>query len=413
MRVIVVGAGVIGLCCARALQRAGAEVTVLEQHRPGGAASAGNAGWVVPSLSGPVPAPGVTGQALRWLGRPSSPVYIRPRLDPAFLAWMLRFWRHSRPARFAAGLAATAELGRDAFAAYDRLRAAGLDVEEHRDGLLFAYLTERDLEHHLDELALIRPYGYQPQVLRGAALRAAEPALADAVAAGVLLEQERSVRPESLTQALADDLVRAGGQLRAGTAGTAVAVDRGVVQGVQTATGLVPADAVVVCTGAAAFRLLRPLGVRLPMQAGKGYSVDHSPPPVALRRPLYLHEARVALTPFDGMLRVAGTMELSGHDARVMPGRAESMLRAARDYLPALDSNAQPPPAAWAGLRPMTPDGLPVIGPVPGVRGAFVAGGHAMLGVTLGPVTGEHVADLVLTGRAAEVLRPFALTRRW
>ena len=411
MRVVVVGGGVVGLSCALALAQRGCDVTVLEGEAVGAGASQGNAGWVFPALAGPVPAPGVVSQALRWLGRPTSPLYLAPRPDPALLGWLLRFARHCTAQQFRAGLEATAELARGAFAAYDALAGAGVELQEHRDGLLFAYADDADLRHHLGELELCRPYGYAPQVATGPDVGALEPSLGARVVAAALVEQERHVRPEQLCTALAEALGRAGGKVVEGTPVDAVVADAsGAVREVRAAGSAWEADAVVLSTGAALAGLLRPHGVRLPVQAGKGYSVDLAPAPIALRRPLYLHGARVALSPFDGMLRVAGTMELSGINTRLVPGRAEALLVAAREYLPALEGARG---RAWVGMRPMLPDGLPVIGPVAARRGLFVAGGHAMLGVTLGPVTGGLVADMVCSGVVPDVLRPFGLQRRW
>ena len=165
----------------------------------------------------------------------------------------------------------------------------------------------------------------------------------------------------------------------------------------------------VVCAGAWTPAVLRPAGVRIPIEAGKGYALDYAPPPPLprpLRHALYLHEARVAVTPLDGLVRLAGTMELSGLNDRIAPGRVAAIARAGASFLrgwPADPGRA----VAWAGARPMTPDGLPVIGLAPGFGNLAVASGHAMLGVTLAPATGEAIAELLTTGRVPEVVRPF------
>jgi D-amino-acid dehydrogenase len=138
---------VIGLCCAVALHQRGAAVTVLDSGPPERAASHANAGWIVPSLAGPVPAPGLVATSLRWMLKPDSPLYVQPRPDPAFLRWLIAFWRRCNPRDYAAGLAAIGELGRQTLTLYDRLRAAGVTFEEHKSGLLFVYRDPRALDH--------------------------------------------------------------------------------------------------------------------------------------------------------------------------------------------------------------------------------------------------------------------------
>ncbi len=162
----------------------------------------------------------------------------------------------------------------------------------------------------------------------------------------------------------------------------------------------------VLAAGAWTPKIARYAGVSLPIQAGKGYSLEFSPAPIHVKHPIYLHESRVAITPFRNALRLAGTLELAGLDPRVRPGRIAAISAAARQSLagwPANPGNAH----AWAGFRPITPDGLPVIGRLPGFENLLVASGHAMLGVTLAPVTGEAVAELLVSGGALERLVPF------
>ena len=184
--IVIVGGGVIGLAAACALRGRGCAVTVVEAGRPGGVASHGNAGWIVPSLSGPVPAPGLVRTSVRWMLRPSSPLYVRPRADPTFLRWLLAFWRRCNARDYRAGLEAVAELNRRTMALFDAYRANGIAFEGYEDGLVFAYLDPRELEHDLRGLDLLRPFGYDaPAVLDGAAIRTLEPALTDAVAGGL------------------------------------------------------------------------------------------------------------------------------------------------------------------------------------------------------------------------------------
>jgi D-amino-acid dehydrogenase len=412
--VVVIGGGVIGLCSAFALRQRGVPVIVYAGTEPEQAASHVNAGWIVPTLSEPVPAPGLIATSLRWMLRSDSPLYIDPRLlrQPDFLRWTLRFWQHCNAADYAAGMLATAAFGARSFALYDALRAGGVEYEEHQDGLLFAYRSAETLERDFAALEPIRSFGFEmTPILSSGALRDLEPALSEAVTGGYWLPQERTVRPDTLVQGLRAALqhhdveirdVRVTGIETNGTRASAVFAE-GNRQ---------PASQIVVAAGAWTADLLRPLRVPVPVTAGKGYSIDLAPQPLAepVRRPLYLHETRVAITPMNGMIRLAGTMEFSGINHTL---RKERVAAIARNAAWALRGWPDPTPTSgpgvrvWTGMRPMTPDGLPVIGWLPGYRDIAVASGHAMMGVTLAPATGETVADLLTTGVLPELAQPF------
>ncbi len=416
--VVVVGGGVIGLCCALALHQRGVPVTVIDAGPPEQAASHVNAGWVVPTLAEPVPAPGLIATSLRWMLRSDSPLYIRPRLDPAFLRWTLRFWRHCNARDYRAGLEATAAFGARAHALYDALREAGVRYEEHRDGIVFAYRTAEALQHDYAQLEPVRRLGFElSPLLDGDALRGLEPSLSETVVGGYWLPRERSLRPDTLVRGLADFLSERGVVLRRNTPVSGIETTGKRATAVFAGGERVPAEAVIVAAGAWTPRLLRPLGVRVPIEAGKGYSIDLAPPPALphpVSRPLYLHETRVAVTPLDGMVRLAGTMELSGLNHHMRPERVAAIACSAGWALagwPEETPTSGPGVRVWTGPRPMTPDGLPVIGWLPGYRNLAVASGHAMLGVTLATATGEAVAQMIATGNAPEIIAPFDPSR--
>jgi D-amino-acid dehydrogenase len=273
MRVLVIGGGVIGLCAAHALAQAGAEVTVVERDRCGQAASLGNAGWVTPALSAPLPAPKLMGQSLRWMLKPDSPLLIRPRLSPSFMSWCWRFWRNSSPGRHRAGLEAILALNRRTLELFDALRANGVEFEMHSTGLVFVGLTEKVLSEELRVLSELGQAGYAGEIeaLDRKALDLFEPALSDAVAGGLHAKDERYVRPETLTRGLAERLARIGVSL----------LENNEVRGlsrrgrwrVRTSVEELEADGVVIAAGAWTGRLLAPLGVGIRLEAAKGYSV--------------------------------------------------------------------------------------------------------------------------------------------
>ena len=216
--VVIVGGGIIGLCTAFALHQRGVPVTVLDAGPAERAASHVNAGWIVPTLAAPVPAPGLIATSLRWMLRSDSPLYIRPRLDPAFLRWTLRFWRHCNARDFLAGTEAIAAFGARSLALYDAMREAGVRYEEHRDGLLFAYRTTGALEHDYAALEPVRRFGFEiSPIMSGDELRALEPSLSETVSGGYWLPQERSVRPDTLVRGLIAYLQERGVEVRRDT----------------------------------------------------------------------------------------------------------------------------------------------------------------------------------------------------
>jgi D-amino-acid dehydrogenase len=411
-RTIVVGAGVIGLACGWELLKRGREVLILDSGAPGAACSSGNAGWVVPAMSAPIPAPGVIGTSLRWMLRRDSPLYIRPRPDPQFAAWLWTFYRHCRSESYRAGLDAVARLNSRTMELFDAWQSEGLRFEMRASGLLFVGLSEQAVTSAVGEIGHLRPYGYAtPERLSAAEVRALEPLLTGAVAGGLLLPDERSVRPETLTAALAGAIADGGGAVSTPVTVTGFRRDDGRIGAVQTSEGAIACDEVVVAAGAWSGFLARKCGVPLPVEAGKGYSITIALPDssACLRRPVDLLEARVACTPFDGAVRFAGTMELSGHNLRLDPARVAAMRRVAQRYLGGLPEGVSE--AVWVGMRPMTPDGLPLLGRLPGLGNAWIATGHAMLGVTLAPATAVALAD-VMTGAAPDdTLRPFSPAR--
>jgi D-amino-acid dehydrogenase len=405
-RVIVVGGGAVGLCVAEALASRGAEVTLLERDRCGAGASAGNAGWVTPSLSIPIPGPGVIAASLRALLDPSGPLWIRPTISPAMLGWIARFVASCSRRAYRRGLAALQAAAAPAGAAFDRLAERGVQFEMHAEPLLYPAFDQPELDQLLRVAEQLRLAGAPAPLYRLSAseMLALEPALDRRVLGGVIAHGERRVRPEGFVSAVRRALATGGAEVCERAPVTGLRRDGGGWL-VCAAEEVQRSDAVVLANGVAATGLLAALGVRLPVVAAKGYSRTYAQHPSGPRRPVYLEKPKVSISVFDGNARVSGTLELGARDLSLSQRRLTAITVAAQRAMPGWRMPSEP--SDWAGMRSLSDDGLPFIGAVPGHAGVFVATGHATLGITLAPLGGELLAELILERKHGPLLRAF------
>ena len=408
----IVGGGVIGLLAAYELHRRGIDVTVIDKSDFGAACSAGNAGWVTPSLSGPVPAPGLVATSIKWMMDRHSPLYIRPSALPALAPWLFQFWRHCNAREYHSGLMATARLAEPVMGLYDALAEQGVEFEMHRTGILFAVLNPGYLTHIADDLKIMRQFGYgAPVELNGSELRDFEPELTNTLKAALWVPEERHIRPGTLTAGLVRWLTRAGVKLYSGVKVTGIRRDGSTVRAIETLDGALEVDQLLIAAGAWSGEIARLAEINLPMQAGKGYNITVNEPQLKLNHAIYFSDARIACSPFDGALRVSGTMELSGVNTTFDPRRVDAIRHGADRCLG--DWSRGSGETTWVGMRPLTPDGLPVIGRAPEVENLFLATGHSMLGITLGPSTALTVAEMMTTGKSSIDLSAFDPARFW
>lgn len=414
-RVAVAGAGIVGLSTAWFLQDRGVAVTVVDRTGvatdatdPTGRerASWGNAGWLAPALTLPLPEPSVLKYGLRAMFDPSSPVYVPPTLDPKLIRFLADFARHCTTRHQMAALEAFAQVNRVALGAYDDLADGGV-AEQTRDAdpFLAAFTAETDRDRLLEEFDHVQATGGEVdyEVLDAEAVHSLEPLLSDKVRAGVRIRGQRFIDPPRFVASLADAVRARGGEILTGFDVTEVRdPGNGVVDVISTNGNNVSVDAVVLATGAHLNALAHDFGVRTLVQAGRGYSFSVVPDELP-KNPVYFPVQRVACTPLHDRFRIAGMMEFRNPDAPLDPRRIRAIVDTTRPLLRDVDWDDRS--EAWVGSRPCTADGLPLIGGTRSPR-VFVAGGHGMWGVALGPLTGRLLAGAV-TGHTDPVLRHF------
>ncbi len=403
--VIVCGGGIVGLCSAYSLVRAGCAVTLVERNPAGTDGCAeGSAGYVSPSHVQPISSPGMVWQGLKWMLSSRSPFYVRPRLDLDLARWGWLFARSCTPEHTRRAAPVLAQHCLESRRLFVELAAAtGNSFEFRPEGLFNLCKTPETLDKYAQGLAaLANSVGVEARVLDARQTAELEPGVRMDIAGSIYFPIDAHLSPRKLIPDLVALLRRAGVEFRWGTAVRGWRVEGGRIAALVTDTGELTADDYVLATGSWAGDTVRGLGLRLPMQAGKGYSLTIPKPRVRFTKSAILSERRVAVTPMGDTLRFGGTMEISGHDDRIRPERLEQIRAAAGHYFPDLSeadfADAQP----WFGYRPVTPDGLPYLGRFARVPNLIAACGHAMLGVTLAPITGHVVAELV-AGRKPSV----------
>lgn len=406
-RALVLGGGVIGVCSAYFLAGEGVAVTLLERAAIGAGCSFGNAGLVVPSHSIPFASPGVWRKGLGWLLRRESPFRIAPRLDARLALWLWRFYRSSTRGHVDRSLPVLRDLSFASQRLLEGLAEAGLEFGYRRSGLLVAFRTGEGLAEGEREARTLGDAGIEARVLESDVLSMVEPWLRPGLAGGVFFPDDAQLLPDRFVASLAELASRRGVELRVGVEVRGFETRGGRIRGVRTGQEYLAVEEdtdVVLAAGAWSATLARGLGAEVPLQAGKGYSVTFEPGQALPRTPLILAEDRVAVTPMGSNLRLSGNLELAGMDLSVDERRARGISRAAESWT--RNRPASPHPRQfWAGLRPCTPDGLPLVGRLPDCRNLILATGHGMLGISLGPITGRMVADLAKGREPAFAMR--------
>ena len=409
--VIVIGGGVVGVCTAYYMNKAGINVTLLEQNRICSGSSWGNAGWLVPSHSVPLARPGSVTQGLKWMLNPESPFYIKPRPSLDLINWLLRFRRAANLSSLRKVLGPLVELGEVSLQLYAELEKEETSLNSYyaQKGLIALYATTDWLKEGIEEAHLLSEFSVHSQTLDTEQVLDMEPAVKPTIAGGVYYPNEAHVKPDDLVKGLASIIDERGAKIHENTAVTGFSTSGGKIKSVLTTNGIFTADEVVLATGAWSPRVAQELKLDLPIQPAKGYSISFEEitnPPLF---PLMLAESKVGVTPMGPVLRFAGTLELSGLNTDINNRRLGAIRRAGDKFITTDITNATE--LVWCGMRPLTPDSVPIIGRTSQLDNLILATGHSMTGVTLGAVTGKLVTEIVSGQHTTVDINPFSPMR--
>lgn len=411
-QVTIIGGGVIGLCCAYYLQQEGFEVTVIERGDISDGTSFGNAGYVSPSHFTPLASPGIVAQGIRWMMRSDSPFYIKPRLNIDLVRWCLAFWRKSNAQTVAANIPHLNNILHLSRELTSSLKASlGNSFRMQEIGCFMLYKSTAVEKHEMELAEEAARLNIETRIYNAQQVQEMEPDVTVDVRGGVLYPIDCHLHPGDLMQTLKKHLQEAGVRLLLQTNVTGFEKKADRITAVLTDKGKVACNEVVLANGSWLPVTGAKLGISILLQPGKGYSMTYENMERNLRYPAILVDSRVAMTPMGSDLRMGGTMEISGLQSPILLKRAQAIYKAAKNYYPDLPVEPLPAEKIWSGLRPLTPDGLPYISRHSQYGNLTIAGGHAMLGLSLAAGTGKLVQELVSRTKPSIDLSAFHVER--
>jgi D-amino-acid dehydrogenase len=395
--VLIIGGGVIGLSTAYYCAKRGHRVTLIDRNpeqRDG--CSFGNAGMVVPSHFVPLAAPGVVGTAFKWMWNPESPLYIKPRLNWELMSWGWKFMRAAN----AAHVRRSAPLIRDlSFASRDCFEELAAlpdnDFGFVKKGLVTLCKTQQSLDHEAAFVKQANELGVPAKVLDSKGIAKLDPNVTTDVTGGVFFPKDCHLSPNRFMAGLKQQCDQLGVTFSWKDEVTHLCGGEGQVAYVKTEKGEHEMDELVLCGGSWSPQLTWYLYLNIPMQAGKGYSLTLTRPRELPQLCSIFSEARVAATPMGNTLRFGGTMEIAGLNEDINPVRVQGIIKAVPKYFPKFTPDDFAGVQPWRGLRPCSPDGLPYLGRTAKFKNLTIATGHAMMGLSLGPITGKLVSEIL------------------
>ncbi len=393
--ILIIGAGAIGLSCALHCARRGHRVTVIERHgaqRDG--CSFGNAGMIVPSHFVPLAAPGMVKLGLKWMWNPESPFYIKPRMDGELFDWALKFWRAANAEHVRRSAPLLRDLSFASRALFEEF-ATQNEIGLVTRGLLMLCQTQHGLDDEAKFAAQANQLGVPAEVLDAKQVAKLDPGVTMAVAGAIYFPKDAHFTPGKYVSALQTEAEKLGVVFKWNTEVTGLKIAGQKISTVQTFHGEFAADEIILCGGAWSPLLAKELGLKIPIQAGKGYSLTLPQPRELPQLCSIFTEARMAVTPMGSSLRFGGTMEISGLNEDINPVRVQGIIKSVAKYFPKFTPEDFAGIQPWRGLRPCSPDGMPYLGHTRKFSNLILATGHAMMGMSLSPITGKLVGEIV------------------
>lgn len=409
--VLIIGGGPVGLSCAYYLLKSGRKVTLLDAKEIGKGSGSGNAGHIVPSHIIPLAAPGVVTSALKWMLDPAhSPFGMKVSLNPNYISWLLKFVFACNEANVQRSIKPLNDLGQLSAKNFSQIIAEEkFDCSYQEKGLLFLYKTEKALHDGQHEGEFMQKHGIPVSIYDKNKIHEIEPAALDDVIGGVHFTGDAHLNPAVFLKLLSDRVRAMGAEMLENTPVTGFETANGKIVKVKTSTGDFEAEQIILAAGALSPSVARDLKLNIPIQPARGYSMTMSATKTMPSHALILGERRIAVSPMGGVLRFTGRLEVGNYSMEPNPVWLQRIENSAREYL-RLDEKLDVK-ETWAGLRPTTPDGMPIIGRSPKHSNLILATGHAMLGLSLGPGTGQVVAELLNGQQPAISLSPMRLER--
>ena len=394
-KIVVIGGGIIGLCSAYYLEKEGHQVTVVDQSNMDGGASYVNAGYLSPSHIIPISAPGVMKQGFRWMFDPSSPLYIKLRLDPDFLKWTYAFNKSCNANHVKKAIPAIKDLALFSQEMYDDIKAnEHFNFHYQKAGLLMLCQTEKALQAEIKMAELATKEGLEVRVVDHEDLKKLEPDVRLDAIGGTYYKCDSHTTPHEFMNEMKQYLKSKNVAIYPNEKVTDLKIKDQNISTVITSSHTFSADEVVLAAGSWSSYLSKKVGINLLLQAGKGYRID-TERPTGVRLPSLLVESKVGVTPMNGFTRFAGTMELAGINDRINKVRVNAIASAVHNYYPKITITEAEKQDVASGLRPVSPDGLAYIGKSSKCKNLTLATGHAMMGWSMGPGTGKLVSELI------------------
>jgi D-amino-acid dehydrogenase len=408
MKAIVIGGGIIGLSSAYYLHKKGWEVTILDKTDLSDSCSYGNLGMIVPSHFVPLAAPGMVARGIRWMFNNKSPFYVKPSLNKDLFSWGLKFIKSATPENVQNAAKTLLRLNLYSKQLYEELdKEPGFNFDLEKKGILMYYKTEKAAEEEIHLAEKAKSMGLDVEALDKLQAQELEPGTELDILGAVYYRCDAHLYPDKLITQLIKYLQEAGVTIQRNTPVKNISIEKGFIKKVIAENGEYQGDIAVMAGGSWLPQIAKMANLNIPLMPGKGYSFTHDKPKRKLNIPAILCEARVAITPMNGHMRYGGTMEIGRINNTINLNRVEGIVEAIPKYFPGIQLEMPDKKDIWYGFRPCSPDGLPYLGYTDKLKNLIIAGGHAMMGLSLGPASGKIVADLA-NGQQPEVdIKPF------